>query len=171
MRAEGRHFPDCPPGCVTDWSLPRGTKPDEFRRVDLTGEARRCAECIWIAYDWGHTRHPHGPGHAHETRLPRRWRVVGEVHGEPIPVDTNLVLVDTYGASSQDSVTWSCETYFVLEALDGPRAGEVFWVLTRAVVGTDESWDRIPWMLPGDPRWPTGLAPADGRTSRDQYPF
>lgn len=158
MRAEGRDFPDCPPGCVTDWSMQLGTKPDEFRRVDLTGAAQRCAQCVFYAYEMGHTRHQHGPDHAHETRLPRRWRVVGEVHGDPIPVDTNLVLVDTYGASSQDSVGSSCEDYFVLEALDGPRAGEVFWVLTRTEVYGDE-WDRMQLMLPDDPRWPTGLAP------------
>ena len=86
-------------------------------------------------------------------------------------MDTNLVFVDTYGGSVNEASCTAVLVDFLLEALDGPRAGEVFWVLTRTEVYERESLDRVQLMLPDDPCWPTGLAPADGRASRDQYPF
>jgi hypothetical protein len=136
-------------------------RKDEFRLVTLPEPARRCATCVSFAYLWDRPEQPHADWHgAGATRLPLRWRVVGPVLGDAIPLGTTLDLIDVmhqvFPADHQglrtESINW------LLAARDGQRLGETFFAMTWDEHDEDPD-DGIPWGLAGDPRWPAGLEP------------
>ena len=130
---------------------------DEFRLVTLLEPARSCVTCVSFAGIGA--SYPHAAWHNDQaTRLPRNWRVVGPVRGDPIALGTTLRLVSAlHQVFPQDHQTLGTESiHWLFAPIDGPRVGEVYHVWTFDERDED-STEVVPRDVAGDPRWPTGL--------------
>jgi hypothetical protein len=130
---------------------------DEFRLVKLLEPARSCVTCVFLAGIGA--SYPHAAWHNdHATRLPRTWRVVGPVRGDPIALGTTLRLVSAqHQVFPQDHQALRAESIqWLFAPIDGPQVGEVYHVWTYDERDED-STEVVPRGVAGDPRWPTGL--------------
>jgi hypothetical protein len=131
----------------------------KFRRVDLPGPRRRCLTCAELADDQRFAEH-HEWHHSTRSRTsPATGQVVDQVPGTTLEVGTRLGLLASFHSvywewNGSEAISW------LFEVLDGPMAGDIYYVLTFAEY--PEPGSGLPPMVDAaqHPLWAPGLEPA-----------